>query len=259
MKAKDVYKYLLDHSIDIWQHTCDGLITGDPEKEVKKVATCFKLTAKLIDRAAREKFDMIITHEPVFSSGDSREEAMPIDLEKWAMLDHSNITVYRFHDHAHNTAPDYIHQGFINALGLDISHKHQNESLGVCRYDLANPLTVRQIAHLTEEKLGAEFARVVGDPDTVVKTLCLGLGAVGMKQIKVLFDPGCDLFVTGEVPEVCVCEYVRDACFFGHQKAVIILGHCTSEYQGMNLLAQTLNKNLIHAEHLHGGEVYSKV
>ena len=259
MKAREVFQYLLDNSIDIWQHTCDGIIAGDPEKEIKKVATCFKLTAEVIDRAARGNFDMIITHEPVFSSGDAREAAMPVDLKKWELLDQSKITVYRFHDHAHNTDPDYIHKGFINALGLDIAHKHPNESLGICRYELAQSLTVRQIAHLTQERLGAEFARVVGDPDVSVKTLCLGLGSVGMKQINVLFDPGCELFITGEVGEVCVCEYVRDACFFGHRKAVIVLGHCTSEYQGMSLLAQALNEKLIHTEHLHGGEVYSRV
>ena len=32
MKAREVFQYLLDNSIDIWQHTCDGLIAGDPEK-----------------------------------------------------------------------------------------------------------------------------------------------------------------------------------------------------------------------------------
>ena len=259
MKAKDIYTYLLDNSLEKWQHTCDGLIAGNPEKEVQKIGTCFKLTAEVIDRAARGNFDMIITHEPVFSSGDAREAAMPVDLKKWELLDQSKITVYRFHDHAHNTDPDYIHKGFINALGLDIAHKHPNESLGICRYELAQSLTVRQIAHLTEEKLGAEFARVVGDPDTVVKTLCLGLGSVGMKQINVLFDPGCDLFITGEVGEVCIAEYVRDACFFGQRKAIIILGHCSSEYAGMLLLAQRLNNSLMHTEYLHCGEVYSRV
>ena len=131
--------------------------------------------------------------------------------------------------------------------------------MGVCRYELENAITVRQIAKLAEEELGIDFVRVVGDADTPVKTMCLGLGAVGMKQINVLFDPGCDLFITGEVGEVCIAEYVRDACFFGEKKALIILGHCSSEYAGMRFLAQTLKGELIPTQYLHCGEVYSKV
>lgn len=259
MKAKDIYTYLLDNSLEKCQHTCDGLIAGDPEKEVQKLGTCFKLTAELIKKASDEHFDMIITHEPTFAKCDNRNCAEPIDRKKWELLDKSGIVVYRFHDHAHNTEPDYIHQGFINALNLKIAHKYERESLGVCRYELENAITVRQIAKLAEEELGIDFVRVVGDADTPVKTMCLGLGAVGMNQINVLFDPGCDLFITGEVGEVCIAEYVRDACFFGEKKALIILGHCSSEYAGMRFLAQTLNSELIPTQYLHCGEVYSKV
>ena len=107
--------------------------------------------------------------------------------------------------------------------------------------------------------MGIDFIRVVGDTEALIKTLCLGLGAVGFDQINKLFDPGCDVLITGEVGEVCIAEYVRDACFFGEKKALIILGHFSSEYAGMRLLAHQLDKQLIPTEYLHSGEVYSKI
>ena len=259
MKAKEIFQYLLDQSVEVWEKTCDGLIAGDPEKEIKKIATCFKLTAELIENARKESVDMIITHEPTFASGDNRENSTRIDRKKWELLDKSGLVVYRFHDHAHNSDPDYIHAGFIKTLELDIAHQYPNESLGICRYDLAKAISVGQIAKMIEEKLGAEFVRVVGEKNMLIKTLCLGLGGVGFTQINMLVEQKCDLFITGEVGEVCTLEYVRDACYFGEKKAVILFGHFSAEYAGMRLLADHLDRVLLPTVYLHSGEVYSKI
>lgn len=259
MKAKEIFSYLLERSVNVLEPTCDRLIAGDPEKEVKKIGTCFKLTAELIEKAGKEHIDMIVTHEPTFAKGDNRETAVGVDLQKWTLLDQSGLVVYRFHDHAHHSDPDYIHAGFIRALDLKIAHRYPNESLGICRYDLETPGSVGQIAKLIEKRLGAEFVRVVGDANMQVKTLGLALGSIGFPQIHSFVEKECDLFITGEVGEVCTLEYVRDACYFGNQKAVILFGHFSAEYAGMRLLAQHLNDKVAPTVYLHSGEVYSKI
>lgn len=257
MTAKEIFEKLLGEAIGPWPNTCDGLIAGDENKEVRKIGTCFKLTAELIGRAKAEGIEMIITHEPTFARGDVVDEhSGRIDRQKLAMLLDSGITLYRFHDHAHHTRPDYIHKGFIDALGLKIAHDFPRESLGVCRYKLAEPLTTKELAVRVREKLGVEFVRIVGKDDYPVEIICLGLGGVGLAQIDKLFDPGCDLFVTGELGEVCVAEYVRDACFFGENKSVLMLGHYSSEYAGMRYLAERLNETTVPTVFLEGGEVY---
>ena len=43
MKAKEIFQYLLENSLEIWEQTCDGLIAGDPEKEVKKLQLALNL------------------------------------------------------------------------------------------------------------------------------------------------------------------------------------------------------------------------
>lgn len=256
MKAKDIFSFLLSGAEELLSPTCDGLIAGDENKEVKKIGTCFKLTAELIQKAADGGVDMIITHEPTFLNGDNRENAVGYDICKWELLDKSGITLYRFHDHAHHRARDYIHEGFIRALDLKIKRRFQRESLGVCRYELDEDITVKQFAERIRGVLGVEFVRIVGKDDHLAKTVCLGLGGVGYAQLHKMFEPGADLFITGETGEVCVAEYIRDACFFGENKAVIILGHYSSEYAGMRLLAEELNETFGNTVFLDSKEVY---
>lgn len=256
MKARELFEMLINSSPERWDTTCDGLIAGDGDRETKKVGVCFKLTAELIARAAEKGIDTIITHEPTFGKTDDREGAMPTDRRKWELLDRSGITVYRFHDHAHLCEPDYIHAGFIKSTGLEISKKYERESLGVCRYELSETTTAAALAERARTALGIDFPRIAGDKNAPVNTVCLGLGSVGIDQIAVLENKDCDLFITGEVGEVKVLEYVRDMCFFGNKKAVLILGHFGSEYAGMRLLAEKLCEMGIDAEYLHGGEVY---
>ncbi len=259
MTAKELYESLLEGAISILDPTCDGLIVGDEDAEVKKVGTCFKLTAELIDKAVAEGVNVIITHEPTFSRGDRVDEFFGIDRLKYDKLIASGITLFRYHDHAHHREDDLIHAGFISSLGLNVVKKYPIESLGVRRYEFEEKLTPRTLARLVREKLNVECIRIVGDCDIELKKVCLGLGGVGMAQIDKLFDPGSDIFVTGEVGEVCVDEYVRDACYFGEKRAIMVLGHYSSEYAGMKLLAEKLNGNGIDSVFLEGGEVYKSV
>lgn len=256
MTAGEIYKSLLVGALSEWENTCDGLIAGDENKEVTRIGVCFKLTAELIDKAKNQGIDMIITHEPTFAQGDKAAEYYGVEKLKHELLKESGIALYRFHDHAHHRENDYIHAGFIRDVGLKIKKKYPIESLGVRRYELDEELTTRELAKRIREKLGVEFVRIVGRDDYLLKTICLGLGGVGFAQISKLFDPGSDLFITGELGEVLVDEYVRDACYFGMEKSVIVLGHYSSEYAGMRYLADELCEKGFDAVFFEGGEVY---
>ena len=106
------------------------------------------------------------------------------------------------------------------------------------------------------ERLGIEFVRIIGTDTQPVKTIGLGLGGVGFNQINVLFNPGCDVFITGESNEVVTEEYVRDACSFGEEKTLFIIGHYGSEYAGMRYLAEKMTETMVPTVFLRGGEVY---
>lgn len=46
--------------------TCDQLMTGDPQQEVKGIAVTFMATVEVIREAAAKGVNFIITHEPTW-------------------------------------------------------------------------------------------------------------------------------------------------------------------------------------------------
>ena len=258
MKAKEIYQYLLNGAIGIWKTTCDGFIIGDENKEVKKLATCFKLTAKIVDAAIKDNIDMIIMHEPLFSTDDFSEHLPLYDAIKKKKIVDSGIVVCRFHDHCHFTSPDYIHEGFIRSVGLDIEKRYERENFAVSRYDLTTPISPRELGKIIEERLGNDFVRIVGNIDRPIRTIILGLGGVNAQFVNYLFEPGADLFITGEAGEVLLCEYIRDAEYYGANKSLMLLGHFGSEFAGMRYLAEKLNETVIETVFYEFGEVYNR-
>ena len=257
MKAYEIYNDLIRASLKIWEEdTCDGLIIGDPNQEVRKIATCFKLTMPLIRQALEQQIDMVITHEPTFSREDPCTVFNGLDEQRLKLLQDSGLTVYRYHDHAHDREPDYIHAGFLDAVGLKVKRQFSPESFAVRRYELEEETTTHALALRVKERLNLESVRLVDGEDRPVKTICLALGWVGSKYIRAFVESDCELFITGEVDEVFSDEYVRDAAFFGKNKSVLLLGHYGAEFAGMRLLAKDLNETVAPTVFLDGGEVY---
>lgn len=257
MKAREIYNDLIRSSLKIWaEGTCDGLIIGDPNKEVHRIGTCFKLTMALVQEALAQNLDMIITHEPTFSKEDPCTVFQGLDEQRLKMLRESGLTVYRYHDHAHDREPDYIHAGFLEAVGLKVRRQFPLESFAVRRYELEEETTTRSFALRVKERLKLENVRLVDGEDRPVKTICLALGWVSSKNIRAFADMDSELFITGEVDEVFSDEYIRDAAFFGKNKSILLLGHYGAEYAGMRLLAKDLNETVAPTVFLDGGEVY---
>lgn len=252
MTAKEIFRILMNESLSPDTDGCDVLVSGDTHKEVRLAACCFKLTAALIDEAVRRGVDMIVTHEPTYSNGDVPTDDA-VDQRKRARLEESGLVVYRFHDHAHDTAPDYIHEGFIRALGLKIAKRHERDYLGVSRYELEEEIGVMELALRAKEVFRLPAVRIAGMASTSVKSICLGLGWVGLGHVQLLTKTDCDLFITGEIDEVLTCEYVRDACYLGMKKSVILLGHYGAEYAGMRLIADHMNESIAPTIYLDSG------
>ena len=254
--ANEIFDALMS-GIERVTPTADGLISGDGEREVRRIVTCHKLTFDLLDRAKAARADMIVTHEPPYVDGNYPGAHIPVDVEKSHRIAESGIAVYRFHDHAHLAPADYIHEGFLRATGLKVSPRTgEFMSLGLRRYTLDEPMTARELAELCRDKLGAKHARVAGSAKRRFGSVILALGGIGYPQIKELAEPWCDLIVTGELNEVLELEHVKDICYLYGEKAVLLLGHYTAEYMGMRLVAERLRELGYDAECLDSGEVW---
>jgi len=170
------------------------------------------------------------------------------------------MVIVRYHDHAHLSEPDFIHAGFIRDLGLDIKNLDHTD-FGVNPYELPEPMTVVDLAKLIREKIGVANPHIVGNRNKVVKKIFLGLGWVNSSGIEKMLLPECecDLMITGENNEVFDCEYLRDAVYFGADKAMIMLGHCGSEYSGMRYLAEWMTERFGPTEYIHSGGLYTTI
>jgi len=210
----------------------DRFITGNPEVQVKGVATTFMATFGLMQKAAKAGCNMIITHEPTFWSGSDSIDALKDDtlyIAKKKFIDENNIVVWRYHDNLHAHRPDFARVGLARVLGWS-TYPTQGNTITV------PPIELGELARDLQKKTGAKGMRVLGDPKAIVSKATLGLGYGSPRPLGEV-----DVNIVGEPSEVDGADnsgYLSDAKFFGAKKGAIILGHALTEGHGMLEVAE---------------------
>ncbi len=107
------------------------------------------------------------------------------------------------------------------------------------------PLSLAELAGQIKARLGVAAVRVTGPDELVCRRVGLLVGAPGGRvQMTTLGRDDVDAIICGEINEWETCEYVRDAVFLGRPKGVIVVGHASSEEDGMAYLARWLRPHL---------------
>ncbi len=213
----------------------DTFKVGDPNTEVKGIATTFMATLDLIQRAHAAGLNFVITHEPTFwSDRDTVNELAddPVYKFKVDFCTRNQMVVWRYHDHIHSRQPDLIWVGLARALGWQ---DHETRR-GVFEFPAT---TLGALAADIQRRMSVRVLRVVGDPKAKVSSAAVGMG-YNIPRI----SPGVDVVIGGENPEASGTfddtEYVLDAATLGMNKGQIILGHAISEEPGMEDCANWL-------------------
>ena len=221
--------------------TVDTIKAGDPDTPVTGIATTMMATYDVLERAAAQGLNLVITHEPTFySHQDGVDNFQKENDAVWAAKDKfirdHKMVVFRFHDHWHTRRPDGIMQGMVKALGWD---KFQNGSTPAL---FTIPETsVDSLAGEMKRKFKIQVLRVVGSRDLKVTRVAMLPGAGGpLGHRRMLQRDDVELLVIGEVPEWETIEYVADAAAQGKRKALILMGHIPSEQAGMENCAEWL-------------------
>ena len=220
------------------QQTVDTFKAGNPNSPVTGVAVTFMATYDVLERAAQQGCNFIITHEPTFyehQANTSQIEPDPVIEAKRKFIKDNNLTVWRFHDHIHRTEPDGIVAGMVELFGWK-SFQKQNESL---KFELPKSMSLQQFVNGLKNKFSHSIFRVIGKPQMQFKTFGFAPGASGsVMQMKMLQGDDVEVLIVGETREWETVEYVRDAKDMGRNKALIILGHCNSEEAGMKYCSE---------------------
>lgn len=164
---------------EVWD--CSGLII-DAKAEINKILLCLSVTENIINQAAENNCDMIISHHPLFS--------VPLNFNK-------GISIYCAHtnlDKADGGTTDTV----IELLGFDDGQKIPNSSnsfLRLVKLDKKMPLD--NFINLLKSKLNLSNIKIVNNlKKKSIKTIafCAGSGMDLISEAK-----SADIFVTGDV------------------------------------------------------------
>jgi putative NIF3 family GTP cyclohydrolase 1 type 2 len=257
MKAKEIIEGLNSLSYPVNDpDTCDTCKAGDPDREVAKVAVAMTGTPNVIREAAAWGADLMIVHEPLYYNHFDEHSDEPLEVAKRKLLEDTGMTVYRYHDYTHAALPDIIVHGELKALALD----GEIELPGTCdriRVRLNTPMTPVELAKLVEERLHIGRVRISGTRDLPCTTVTFMGGATDVRGE--LRDPESEIVLIGETGEWCCGEYARDAAEMGIKKALLFLGHISSERDGMVYTAELLRDMFpaLDIRYFECGEVYT--
>ena len=234
--ANEVVEQIKAHVGIPWlEKTVDTFKAGDPQTRVTGIAVTMMATLDVLQRAASNGQNLIITHEPTFYDHQDDPSELPqgendlVLKEKRAFIAEHHLVIWRFHDHQHRMPTDQIELGNVHKLGWE---KYQDPAN---QYLFTIPeTTVAKLAEEVGAKLRAAVPRVAGDRELKVKRVAFSPGSAGFhREAGGLEMPAVQVLIVGETHEWETVEYVTDGDTEGRAKALILLGHIASEQAGM--------------------------
>lgn len=224
-------------------NTVDVIKEGDPETIVTGIITCMFATMEVLKEAVARKCNMIIVHEPLYYNHLDATENLrtdPVFLEKRKFITDHKLVIWRFHDYIHSMRPDGIETGMINKLGWK-----RFVVKGTTNQFILPETTLKELLKTLKVVFPKNAFYVVGNPDMKLTNVRLAEGAPGSStHIRLLEDKKTEVLLAGESPQWETYEYMRDAVSQGENKAIIFLGHVSSEEAGMDYCSTWL-KNFI--------------
>jgi putative NIF3 family GTP cyclohydrolase 1 type 2 len=237
--------------------TVDTIKVGDPATLVTGIVTCFTDSMDVLRKAVDLHASLVIAHEPTFYNHRDENALFvndPVYKEKIAYIREHHLVVWRFHDQWHLRRPEPMTEAFTAAVGWQ-KYQHTDDPL----FFTLPPTTVNALAQDLQQRLHARIVRVVGDPNLRVTGVAYRPGASGeAKQVQALERDDVQVLVAGEASEWETVMYTQDAQQQHRSKALILLGHSTSETDGMQTAATWL-RTLFPAlpiQYVNSGEPY---
>ncbi len=220
----------------------DTFKAGDPQSRAAGIAVTMMTTLGVLQRAAANGQNLIITHEPTFYDHMDDPKQLPqgeddaVLKQKREFIAEHHLVIWRFHDYWHRRKPDGIEEGNVHALGWE---KYQDPAN---QYLFTIPeTTVAKLAQELRAKLHAAVPRIAGDREMKVTRVAFSPGSAGFRrETGALEMPDVQVLIAGETHEWETVEYVTDAHTEGRAKALILLGHIGSEQAGMEECARWL-------------------
>jgi len=206
MKAREIIRFLEEEYPLFLQSEDDnsGLQIGSPDKDVKKVAVAYEKTLDVISRCAKEKFDMLVTHRPLFMPKRfGRPPKLWWSLFKDIMVG-NDMVIYSVHENLdmgrNNTALCLCEE-------LKLMPVDQHKQYLTCK---TSPMHFGDFVLQVKNRLNPAYVIARGDAKAKVSKIGLVAGtAMEPKDIEFFKLAVVDCFLSGD-PDDFGIRYARD-------------------------------------------------
>ena len=221
-----------------WKRTADVFLHGDPEAEVKGIATAWIPTDDAIREAHGKGLNLFITHEFGFLAGYAgTRKGDELNQKKQELLDKCGIILLRCHD-TWDRMPEYgIPDAWASFLGFETESRPVEAFYKIC---IVDSLPLEQVADRILSKvrpLGQDTVLVMGDGSRRIRRLAVGTGAI--THLPTMADLGADAIVASDDG----CNFPTRVLWASDSDTPLLLvGHGTAEKPGMQAMARYLSK-----------------
>ena len=173
-------------------NTCDQIVYGEPDREVRKIGTGWVPCAQNLEAAAGDGCELFISHETFFYGEwapelDSRDTGW--GRRRMAVLEDNDMACMNLHDTWDNFPEHGIRDAWRKFLGLTELIEARpyystggrrfaaQSSLALCRVE---PQTLREFASFVADRCSvfpsSHGATMMGDPEARVEKVATGVG-----------------------------------------------------------------------------------
>jgi len=230
MKAKDFREHCKQVANWVnWDKTVDQFMAGNPDSEVRGIATTWLATNACLREAASLGLNFVIAHEGAFypqyqntPSGDRHH------TEKRQLIEELDITLMRCHDTWDRMPQVGIPDAWANFLEFPTETRPIESFYKIC---LVGGHTVEDIARLVLKKvrpLGQEVVHIIGNREARVHRMAVGTGAI--TRLPEMFALGADILL---VTDDGISTTASGLWSLDLEVPMLVVNHATAELPGM--------------------------
>ncbi len=214
----------------------DGIMCcGNADRDVKRVLVALDATEACIDHAAKNGFDLVLTHHPMIFKGVKSVSSETISGRNIISCVINGISVISLHTR-YDTGENGVNQILAEMLKLsDITVFGDEESPTLGRIGSIAPMPAAEFAAYVRDKLGCKAVNAYFSSKEIVERIAV-VGGGGKDFLYPALLAGADVFITGE----CSYNYALDGADNGI--TTIEAGHYATEFPACQYLAELAEK-----------------
>lgn len=211
----------------------DGImVSPDPDAPVRRILVALDGTSDVIRTAARNGFDLVLTHHPMLFRGVKSVTPDAVGGRRILLAAGAGISVISLHTRL-DAGRGGVNETLCRICGFEPSGTFgDDESPELGRYTDVKPMTGDYLAALVKEKLGCQAVRVTGNGSAFIRRIGF-CGGDGKDLVPSAQAAGCGAFVTGDAGYNMAEDAAEDGLF------TVEAGHYHTEYPVCRTLLET--------------------